>query len=176
MVLRFTALMLCMLVSGCGFQLRGTKADSTLGMPVYLKVEGVAAESRRDLRALLSSTGLKFVEPSQARFMLVVGHEKLNKWPIANSFTLNSSDYEFVLELKFRLESISTDDVLVDDVVTASALFESDRSNLLASRREEAIVLSETRIQAVQRLVERIRVSISNHRKENPLGQVRETK
>jgi len=108
--------------------------------------------------------------------MLVVGHEKLNKWPIANSFTLNSSDYEFVLELQFRLESISTDDVLVDDVVTASALFESDRSNLLASRREEAVILSETRIQAVQRLVERIRVSISNHRKENLLGPVRETK
>ncbi|MDE0756981.1 MAG: hypothetical protein OSB45_02380 [Pseudomonadales bacterium] len=176
MVLRFAGLMLCMLMSGCGFQLRGIDADSTLDAPLYLKVEGVAAESRRGLRAVLRTTGLKSVEPSQARFVLVVGPEKLNKWPIANSFTLNSSDYEFVLELHFRLESISTGEVLVDDVVTASALFESDRSNLLASRREEAVILSESRIQAVQRLVERIRVSISNHRKENPLAPVRATK
>ena len=55
MVLRFTGLMLCMLVSGCGFQLRGIDVDSTLHVPLYLKVEGVVAGSRRDLRAVLSS-------------------------------------------------------------------------------------------------------------------------
>ena len=57
MVLRFAGLMLCMLVSGCGFQLRGIDADSTLDAPLYLKVEGVAAESRRGLRAVLRTTG-----------------------------------------------------------------------------------------------------------------------
>jgi outer membrane lipopolysaccharide assembly protein LptE/RlpB len=175
MMRRFAGLMLCIVVSGCGFQLRGIDAGSTLDLPVYLKVEGLAAESKRSLRAALNTTGLNTVELSQARFVLVVGHEKLNKWPIANSFSLSSSDYEFVLELHFRLESISTGKVLVDDVVTASAHFESDRSNLLASRREEAIILAETRLAAAQRLAERIRVSVLNYREESGTQPVRET-
>ncbi len=164
MIQRFASFMLCMMVSACGFQLRGNSSGPTLEVPVHLQAGSVAEETRSAIIGALDAGGVKLVAPSQARLVLVVSNEQLHKWPIANSLTLNSSDYEMVVELHFRLENLETGEALADSLVRVSQLFESDRSNLLASRREEAVILAEARAEVAQRLVERVRFSATRYK------------
>ena len=164
MALRLASLMLCMMVSACGFQLRGNSPGSLVDLPVHLQAGAVAVVTRTEIIDALTAGGVKLVAPSEARLALVVSSEQMHKWPIANSLALNSSDYELVVELYFRLENIDTGEALADSSVKASAHFESDRSNLLASRQEEAVILAETRMEVAQRLAERVRFSASRYK------------
>lgn len=164
MARRLVSMMLCLMVSGCGFQLRGNSPGPGLDLPVHLQAGAVAAVTRKVIIDALTTGGVKLVTPSEARLALVVSSEQMHKWPIANSLTLNSSDYELVVELHFRLENMDTGEALADSSIRVSALFESDRSNLLASRREEAVILAETRLEVAQRLVERVRFSASRYK------------
>jgi LPS-assembly lipoprotein len=161
MALRLASLMLCMMVSACGFQLRGNSPGPAIDLAVHLQAGAVTAATRTAVIEALTTAGLELVAPSEARLALVVNSEQMHKWPIANSLTLNSSDYELVVELHFRLENIDTGKALAVSSVRASAHFESDRSNLLASRREEGVILAETRKEVAQRLAERVRFSAS---------------
>ena len=161
MALRLATMMLCLMVSACGFQLRGNSPGPAVDLPVHLQAGAVTAVTRTVIIEALTTAGVELVAPAEARLALVVSSEQIHKWPIANSLTLNSSDYELVVELHFRLENMATGEALVVSSVRASAHFESDRSNLLASRREEAVLLAETRMEVAQRLTERVRFSAS---------------
>ncbi|AHL77002.1 lipoprotein [Stutzerimonas stutzeri] len=145
---------LALLLSACGFQLRGTGDTSFALDELNLEARDSYGETAMQLEELLKDNGVR-VSPS-ARYTLDLVSEQTRQRTASYTTAARSAEYELssVLDYEFRGPQNT---VLMQDSVEVQKVYVHDSSNLIGSDQEAGQLRQEMRRELLQQLSMRIR-------------------
>lgn len=145
---------LALLLSACGFQLRGTGETSFALEEINLQARNSYGETAKQLEELLKDNGVR-VFPG-ARYTLDLVSEQTRQRTASYTTSARSAEYELtsVLDYEFRGPQNT---VLMEDSVEVQKVYVHDSSNLIGSDQEADQLRQEMRRELLQQLSMRIR-------------------
>ncbi|MCQ4326902.1 hypothetical protein CXK94_13065 [Stutzerimonas stutzeri] len=144
---------LSLLLSACGFQLRGT-GDVEFGLKeIDLQARNSYGETVQQLGALLESNDVR-VHPG-AKYSLNLANEQTRQRTASYTSSARSAEYELtsVLDYEFRGPQNL---LLLEDSVEVQKVYVHDSNNLIGSSQEGDQLRQEMRREILQQLVMRI--------------------
>ena len=144
---------LAVLLSACGFQLRGTGTNQLTITELDVSARNAYGDTVRQLRQVLENSGVK-ITPN-APYTLVLTDEKDTQR--AASYTGNSGTAEYQLNSVVNYEIQGQNHlVLLSDKVEAYKVYLQDGSNVAGSNQEGVMIRKEIRRDLIQQLVLRL--------------------
>ena len=145
---------LALLLSACGFQLRGTGETSFALEEINLQARNSYGDTAKDLEELLKDNGVR-VYPG-ARYTLDLVREQNRQRTASYTTAARTAEYELssVLDYQFRGPQ---DTVLLEDSVEVRKVYVHDSSNLIGSDQEAEQLRQEMRRELLQQVSMRIR-------------------
>ncbi|RFA30271.1 hypothetical protein CAI21_06545 [Alkalilimnicola ehrlichii] len=165
MLLRASLIMAFALVlSACGWQLRGAGAIPLDGIPVAVVTEANLPEVERELRRGMERAGAVLVdEREQAEAVLVLISEQRRRRASAVDRDARAQEYELEYGLRFRVESPEGEPWGVSEVVTNTRSYRYDRDDVLATEAREEVVLEELRRDTTRLLLARAQATMGRN-------------
>lgn len=145
---------LALLLSACGFQLRGTGETSFALEEINLQARNSYGDTAKDLEELLKDNGVR-VYPG-ARYTLDLVREQNRQRTASYTTAARTAEYELssVLDYQFRGPQGT---VLLEDSVEVRKVYVHDSSNLIGSDQEAEQLRQEMRRELLQQVSMRIR-------------------
>lgn len=145
---------MALLLSACGFQLRGTGETSFSLDELNLQARNSYGETAQQLEEMLKDNGVR-VYPG-ARYTLDLVREQNRQRTASYTTSARSAEYELtsVLEYEFRGPQNT---LLLEDKVEVQKVYVHDSSNLIGSDQEAGQLREEMRRELLQQLSMRIR-------------------
>ncbi|WP_166254145.1 LPS assembly lipoprotein LptE [Marinobacter salicampi] len=137
-VLGLLPFILALVLTGCGFQLRGQMPVPAALEPLAVECTGqVPQELCNILKEQLSLGDIELVDAEEAAHVLRL--DNFNEQRRASAITLQASAAEYDLRQSVAMSVIASDQVplLADVDVRSSDTYRYDETNVLAKRREE---------------------------------------
>jgi len=144
---------LALLLSACGFQLRGTGTDSFALEELNLQARNSHGDTVRQLEELLKGSGVRV--HSGARYTLDLVREQTRQRTASYTSSARSAEYELTSVLDFQFRG-PQNTVLLKDSVEVQKVYVHDSSNLIGSDQEATQLRSEMRRELLQQLSMRI--------------------
>ncbi|MBJ2240875.1 MULTISPECIES: LPS assembly lipoprotein LptE [Pseudomonas] len=146
---------LAVLLSACGFQLRGTGTTELAIKELDVSARNAYGETVTQLRQTLENSGVKVY--TGAPYKLVLVDEKETQRNLSYASAGRSSDIEMSNVLFFQIQG--RDQLpLISDKLQVQKVVTHDGNNLVGSDTEVNQVLSEMRRDLVQRMVLRLQM------------------
>lgn len=150
------------LLTGCGWHLRGSgpSAASLEGRRLYVDSE-VAGELPATVARGLRLAGAETVPaPEAADAVLALLGEQVQRRAAAVSENARVQEYEIAYRLRFRLVSPGGGLILPEQEVGSSQVYRYDRTNVLGSQSQEAVVTERLRQDAIRLLLPRVQAAL----------------
>lgn len=145
---------LAVLLSACGFQLRGTGDTNYALDEINLQARNSYGETAQQMEELLKDSGVR-VYPG-ARYTLDLVRERTTQRTASYTSAARSAEYELTQTLDYQIRG-PQDTVLLEDRVETSKVYVYDSSNLISSDQEAAQLRREMRREILQQLSMRLR-------------------
>ncbi|UVK83738.1 hypothetical protein LOY46_03225 [Pseudomonas sichuanensis] len=144
---------LAVLLSACGFQLRGTGTTELTIKELDLSARNAYGETVKQLRNTLQNSGVKVY--SGAPYKLVLTNEQETQRAATYSGGNRSAEYELTTVLNYAIEG-QNDTVLLEDKLQAQRYYVHDGNNITGSGQEATQVRQEMRSDLVQNMMVRL--------------------
>nr|WP_314581168.1 LPS assembly lipoprotein LptE [uncultured Pseudomonas sp.] len=144
---------LAVLLSACGFQLRGTGTNALSIKELDLSARDAYGEVVTQLRQTLTNSGVHVYTGAQYKLFLAREDETQRTASYVGSG--RSAEYELTNVLKYEIHG-SKDVLLLEDNVQATKTFVHDGNNLIGSDQEADQIRKEMRSELVQKMVARL--------------------
>jgi LPS-assembly lipoprotein len=144
---------LAVLLSACGFQLRGTGTNSLSIKELDLSARDAYGEVVTQLRQTLNNSGVHVY--TGAPYKLFLAREDETQRTASYAGSGRSAEYELTTVLKYEIHG-SKDVLLLDDSIQAQKTFVHDGNNLIGSDQEAAQIRKEMRSDLVQKMIARL--------------------
>lgn len=144
---------LAVLLSACGFQLRGTGSTDLAITELDLSARDAYGETVKALRDALENSGVKV--HSGAPYKLVLTREQQNQRSLSYAGAGRSAEYELNNVLNYQIRG-QNDLVLMDDKLQVQKVYLRDGNNIVGSDQESSEVREEMRRDMVQRMMLRL--------------------
>ncbi|MCL6700004.1 LPS assembly lipoprotein LptE [Pseudomonas sp. T1.Ur] len=144
---------LAVLLSACGFQLRGTGTTDLAITELDLSARDAYGETVKALRDALENSGVKV--HSGAPYKLVLTREQQNQRSLSYAGAGRSAEYELNNVLNYQIRG-QNDLVLMDDKLQVQKVYLHDGNNIVGSDQESSEVREEMRRDMVQRMMLRL--------------------
>lgn len=151
-------LLLCLIVSACGFKLRGTGAGA---WPQHLQSlqlrfdNGVGSDFKQSMRnTLMDRYGVKLIEHDAPE--LVISGVQTDRRVLSLSATGKASEYLLRFRVSFAVNSRDGKPLIEQQTVKLQRDFSFDNTNVLAKEIEEARLSEQMQIDAVRRILSRV--------------------
>lgn len=145
---------LALLLSACGFQLRGTGDTNFALDEINLQARNSYGETVKQLEELFKDNGVR-VSPG-ARYTLDLVREQSRQRTASYTTSARSAEYELTQVLDFEIRG-PQNTVLLEDRVEVSKVYVHDSSNLISSDQEANQLRQEMRRELLQQLSMRLR-------------------
>lgn len=145
---------LALLLSACGFQLRGTGTTSFALQEISLQARDSYGETVQALEELLQNSGVR-VTPD-ARYTLDLVREQSRQRTASYTTAARTAEYELTQILDYQIRGPQST-VLLEDQVEVSKVYVHDSSNLISSDQEASQLRREMRRELLQQLSMRLR-------------------
>ncbi|MDK1023158.1 MAG: LPS assembly lipoprotein LptE [Gammaproteobacteria bacterium] len=154
---------MCILLTACGFQLRGT-AESEFRIPaLYLTAEHTYGELIRALERRLSSNGTELVSSRDlAPWTVSLLAERFSRRVASTTRDISVAKYELILQVHFSLAAQDGKLLIPPASLIIERLYDYDPSNLVGSDAEEELLRQEMRTDIIDRIVRRIGTTINS--------------
>ena len=141
------------LLSSCGFQLRGL--DVSLLESVSVSSPPEIAATRRALQKELAVHDVAIVPRAPGVVHLAINDERSIRRPVSTTASIDAAQYELRLEADI---SASKDDAVLIPTATlvSERIYSVDSLNLSGSHEEQTILLSEMRTELAQHMIRRL--------------------
>lgn len=144
---------LTLLLSACGFQLRGT-GDVEFGLKeLVLQARNSYGDTVRELETLLERNDVR-VHPG-AKYSLNLANEQTRQRTASYTSSARSAEYELTSTLDYQFRG-PQDRLLLEDRVEVQKVYVHDSNNLIGSSQEGDQLRQEMRRELLQQLVMRI--------------------
>ena len=148
---------MALLVTGCGFHLRGMN-----DIPKWLNhVALVIQDASRDLEPLLTEQLQAYhinvsSDPALAQYWLVIEHDETRQEIVSISSTTTPRQYQLIYTVRFKFQRTKGPEIIPSSaiVVTRQVTINSDR--MLGSTSEEELLKREMRRDAVIQIIGRL--------------------
>ncbi|MFJ7109881.1 LPS assembly lipoprotein LptE [Pseudomonas sp. NPDC098740] len=144
---------LAVLLSACGFQLRGTGTNELAIKELDLSARNAYGEVVTQLRQVLESSGVKVY--SGAPYKLVLTDEQESQRILSYAGAGRTGEYQVSTVLNYDIRGESNL-MLLSDKLEVQKIFIHDGSNLVGSDQEANDARKETRRELVQRMMLRL--------------------
>lgn len=144
---------LAVLLSACGFQLRGTGTTALQLKELDVSARNLYGETVVQLTSTLKNSGVHVY--TGAPYKLVLTREDETQRTASYVGSGRSAEYELTTVVKYEIRGMK-DVLLLDDNVQSQKTFVHDGNNLIGSDQEAAQIRKEMRSDLVQKLVARL--------------------
>jgi len=153
-----------LLVSACGYQLRGS-----LDLPEGLKsiyLQDASGQLRNAFNRALRSTDVELAARSEdAGIVVIVSREKMNRRVVSVSSTGRANEFELYYILDFILLDAEGEKLSETQPVeiTRAYFIDQEKGDILGKNNEEQIIRDEMYRQAIQTIITRSRVALEKN-------------
>ncbi|ALE90930.1 MULTISPECIES: LPS assembly lipoprotein LptE [Pseudomonas] len=144
---------LAVLLSACGFQLRGTGTNQLTITELDLSARNAYGDTVRELRQTLENSGVKI--STSAPLKLILTSEEESQRAASYTGTSYSAEYELTNVLKYEIKG-QNNLPLLNNKIEVHKIYLQDSSNLTGSGQEAAVIRKEMRRDLVQQMVLRL--------------------
>ena len=144
---------LAVLLSACGFQLRGTGTTELTIKELDLSARNAYGDTVKQLRSTLQNSGVKVY--SGAPYKLVLTNEQETQRAATYTGGSRSAEYELTTVLNYTIEG-QNDSVLLEDKLQVQKYYVYDGNNINGSGQEANQVRKEIRRDLVQGMMVRL--------------------
>jgi len=144
---------LAVLLSACGFQLRGTGTTDLAIKELDLSARNAYGDTVTQLRQVLQSSGVKVY--AGAPYKLILTDEQESQRSLSYAGAGRSAEYELTNVLNYEIQGHDNLSLLADKL-QVQKVFMHDGNNLVGSDQEAAEVRKEMRRDLVQRMMLRL--------------------
>ena len=144
---------LAVLLSACGFQLRGTGTTELAITEIDLSARNAYGETVVLLRQALESSGVKVY--AGAPYKLVLTNEQNNQRVLSYTGGGGTGEYELITVLNYDIRG-AHNLPLMSDKLEVRKIYVHDGNNLLGSDQEASDIRNESRRELVQRMILRL--------------------
>jgi LPS-assembly lipoprotein len=144
---------LAVLLSACGFQLRGTGTTELAIKELDLSARNAYGETVTQMRQMLESSGVKVY--TGAPYKLVLTDEQENQRILSYAGAGRTGEYQVTTVLNYDIRGQNNLDLL-SDKLEVQKIFMHDGNNLVGSDQEAATARGETRRELIQRMMLRL--------------------
>lgn len=129
---------LSVLLTGCGFALRGTQQVPAALQPLAVDCGNVPGGLCQSLKEQLTLNGVTVTDPPQADYLLRLS--SFDRQRRTSAITTTAAAAEYTLRHSVALQVVTRDRIPLIEPATLSAVeaYRYDETNVLAKRREEA--------------------------------------
>lgn len=155
LVLVFTAL-----ISGCGFQLRGS-GGYELGADSVLVIGG-QRELIEELNDTLKGIGVDTQSNIAPQYTIEILNESTTRRAVATSGNITVSEYEVRLRSQFLIVAADGEVLVPETELSAERVYSFDAGNFVSNTEEEALLVDEMRQDLAGQLVRRFSATLRN--------------
>lgn len=151
----------CVAMAGCGFQLRGSVELPGLDT---VRVSGASAPMREELAVFLREGGVQVVEAASGDVdaQLSLTDEQMKRRVLSiDPNTGKAREYELAYSVDFQLIDAKGTALVPRQTVRLVRDFVFDVNAVIGKSREEAVLRTEMRRDAVQNIIRRLRSSLA---------------
>ncbi|PLW67063.1 LPS assembly lipoprotein LptE [Pseudohalioglobus lutimaris] len=148
-----------LLLSACGFQLRGTGdiAVSDQWRSMYLVSSNPNSEFSREVKTRFAANGVEWQEDkANANFQLVLGPERFSQRNLSLNAEARAAEFELTMRSTFSVRDNSGKETMSDTTGSVVKQMENDPSNVVGKAEEIRILKSEMRGELAQQILRRI--------------------
>ncbi|WP_411383716.1 LPS assembly lipoprotein LptE [Pseudomonas sp. L7] len=151
---------LAVVLSACGFQLRGTGTNEIALKELDLSARNAYGETVTQLRQTLQNSGVKV--QAGAPYKLVLTNEQDSQRAATYSGGSRSAEYELTTVLNYEVQG-QNDAVLLTDKLEVRKIYVYDGNNITGSTQEATQVRQEMRRDLVQSMMVRLQQLTPEH-------------
>ena len=154
---KLALLLLSLLVSGCGFHLRGM-----IDRPRWLNnVAIIIEQTQRDLAPLLQNQLQAYniqvnPDPLLANYWLIIESDYIQKNISSISSSTTPRQYQLIYTVRFKLQRANGEEIMSSTPIVATRQVTINSDRILGSTDEEELLKSEMRRDAVIQIINRI--------------------
>ena len=161
-VIRLSLAVMCIVLVGCGFQLKGsgqTGAPELAGMTVRLVSAQPRSELTREVTRELTHSGMSLVDDADAAITLILEAEQFTQRNVSLTAQARAAELELTLSAAFTLTQGELDPVDARAVVSRQML--NDPRNVVGKTEELRLLREEMRRDLAAQIVRRISYGIT---------------
>jgi LPS-assembly lipoprotein len=151
--------LLCLLLAGCGFQLRGTGSSSALPeswQRMHLISESPNSELTRVLAATFAASGVTWVERGEADYILRLGPERFSQRNLSVNAEARAAEFDLQMRAAFVVNDADGKVVMARDTAAVNKQMENDPENVVGKAEEVRILRGELRGELAAQIFRRI--------------------
>lgn len=146
---------LAVLLSACGFQLRGTGSAEFAIKEIDLQARNAYGETAKQLKQLLENSGVKV--HNGAPFRLYLANEQETQRTASFTSSARSAEYELTTQLDYEIRG-EKNLLLLKDKLEVQSVYVHDENNLIGSGQESAQLRQEMRRELIQQMSLRLQL------------------
>ena len=146
---------LTVLLSACGFQLRGTGTAEFAIKDIDLQARNAYGETVKQLRQLLENSGVKV--HNGAPYRLFLANEQETQRTASVTSSARSAEYELTTRLDYEIRG-EKNLLLLQDKLEVQSVYVHDENNLIGSGQESAQLRQEMRRELIQQMSLRLQL------------------
>ncbi len=146
---------LSLLLSACGFQLRGTGDDQFALTEIDVQARNAYGSTVNEVRQALESRDLRVHAGAPYRLVLAGEREELRT--VSYTRSARSAEYELTLQLDYEIQTASALPLLKNRLEVQNTYLQ-DENNLIGSDQEATQIRGEMRRDLVHQLVQQLQV------------------
>jgi LPS-assembly lipoprotein len=160
MALRKTILLFALLLlTGCGFQLRGSAQLPPEMNQTQLVIDDEYSTVARRVRVLLEQSGVKFVQAGQATAILEIPQNQVTTEVLTIGDNARVREYRISHTLQFRLLGVGGKEIIPLQTIRQTRDISFDEQRILALSREQEYVKQDLAETISRLLVSRLEVA-----------------
>ena len=144
---------LAILLSACGFQLRGTGTNQLTITELNVSARNAYGDTVRQLRQVLENSGVKLT--ANAPYKLILTNEKETQRAATYSGNGGTVEYQLTNVVSYEIRG-QNNLPLLNDRVEAQKVVMEDGSNIAGANQESLLIRKEMRRDLIQQLVMRL--------------------
>jgi LPS-assembly lipoprotein len=151
-------LIITLIISGCGWQLRDSQiAASSIGA-VYLSSSDTNSVLTKELRRALSTYGVHSgVTKAESKYVVVIVDFRQNTRIASINSSGRVAEYQLNEDVDFYITDPEDNQVLSLSTASVERVYEFREEDILASSNEEQRILTEMRSEIVRQILNRLR-------------------
>ncbi|UCH49644.1 MAG: hypothetical protein JSU95_07695 [Betaproteobacteria bacterium] len=146
-----------LLLTGCGFQLRG-QADLPFER-IYVETDGFSLFAAELMRVIQSASAVEVMDsPEEAEVILKVTNERREKKILSLQSSGSVSEFLFVYRISYRVMDNKRKDLVAPNEISLRRAMQFDDTVILGKEAEEEVLFRDMQADAVQQMLRRLSV------------------
>ena len=162
-------LLLALVVTACGFRLRGALDIPDELKSIYITSEKVSPDFTSLLKRNLQLNGVTVANNvNDAALALHIYEERVRRRTLTITNAAKTAEYQLNMDISFDIQSPTGETLMEKDTVSSEKIYLEDTERVAGVKNEEAILKKEMRLGLIKQIVRRLQAVAVKHLKPIP--------